>query len=117
MNSMEAISLGEANRGKPLMVFDWDKAAQMIKASGVSEASAGLRGDWDYTGGTIFKDGKPDHDGYTYLASTWAKPELELDGQQRMECWKFQSDTPEWDAHTKWPDSAVAIIAGKALSV
>ena len=34
------------------MVFDWNKAAQIIKERGATNASAGLSGDWEYTGGT-----------------------------------------------------------------
>ena len=110
MNTMMAFAMGEANRGKELMVFDWDKAASLIKESGVKEASAGLRSDWEYTGGSIFSDGKPDMEDYTYLASTWAVPELYLDGEI-VECYKMKSETPRWDSDTKWPESALAILS------
>ena len=112
MNTMSAFAMGDANRGRELMVFDWDKAAQMIKDSGYKEASAGLRGDWEWTGGTIFEDGKINKDDYTYLSSTWAVPEIEIDGDTN-ECYKMQHEVPEWDSDTKWPDSAVEIINSK----
>ena len=112
MDTLFAFARGESNRHKPLMVFDWDKAARLIKESGVTEASAGLAGDWDYIGGEILREGKPYMDGYTYLASTWAQPELRLGYGMEQECWKFQSDTPEWDAQTKWPESALTILRG-----
>lgn len=72
MNTLEAFAMGEAHRGRELMVFDWNEAARRIKASGCSEASAGLRDDWEWTGGLIFSDGEPCTTEYTYLASTWA---------------------------------------------
>jgi hypothetical protein len=112
MDSMKALAMGEANRGKELMVFDWDKAAEMIKASGCKEANAGLGGDWEWTGGSILIDGKPDFDSYTYLASTWAIPELEIDGDL-CSCYRMQHEVPEWDSQTKWPPSALKILEGK----
>lgn len=109
MNNLSAYALGEANRGKEMMVFDWDKAAELIKEHGATKASAGLQDDWEYTGGPILRDGKPDLEGYTYLASTWAIPEIKIDGV-KYECYKMQSETPNWDNATKWPDSAKAIL-------
>lgn len=111
MDSMQAFAMGEANRDKELMVFDWDKAAQLIKERGSKQASAGLAGDWEWTGGDIMQDGKPvlRDDSYTYLASTWATPELDIDGW-RIDCFRMQSETPEWDAETTWPESALAIL-------
>lgn len=112
MNTMQAFAMGEANRGKEEMVFDWDEAARLIKESGCTDAYAGLRDDWEYTGGMIFDDGQPYYGGYTFLASTWAVPELEIDGKL-IPCYKMQSETPGWDSDTKWPDSALAILKGE----
>lgn len=104
-----AFAMGEANRHKSLMVFDWDKAAELIRERRPKRAEAGLSGDWEYTGGVIYEDGLPVRDDYTYLASTWATPELYID-DECVDCWRYQDDTPDWDAHTKWPDSAVAVL-------
>lgn len=112
MDTMNAFMMGETNRHKELKVFDWDKAAQLIKENGFKDASAGLAGDWEYTGGEIFTDGKPNMDDYTYLASTWATPEIEIDGEV-YDCYKMESETPNWDSHTKWPKSALDIINQK----
>ncbi len=112
MDSFSAFARGQANRHKEAMVFDWDKAAQLIKESGCKEASAGLSGDWEYTSGSIFEDGKPNLVSCTYLASTWATPELEIDGEI-YDCYKMQSEVPDWGADTKWPDSAVKILEGQ----
>lgn len=110
MNNLQAFANGEANRGKPLMVFDWDKAAYLIKELKPNNVSAGLRGDWEYTGGCIFSDGKPvpREDTYVYLASTWAIPEIEIDVSV-FPCWKYAEGTG-WDADTYWPKSALSIL-------
>ena len=65
---MQAFMMEEANRNKELMVFDWERAAQRIKETGAKEASAGLYSDWEYTGGAIWRDGKPvdSDDTYSY---------------------------------------------------
>lgn len=59
MTTDEAFEIGRRSHGKRIMTFDWIKAAKIIKETGATEASAGLRGDWGYTGGQIFVDGKP----------------------------------------------------------
>lgn len=109
MDSMAAFAMGEANRGKEPMVFDWDKAASLIKEHKPKFAQAGLRGDWEWTGGVIF-DGQPTEKHYTYLASTWATPELDIDGGL-YPCFRMQSEVPDWGSDTKWPESALAILA------
>ncbi len=113
MNTLKAFAMGEAYRDPPLMVFDWDKAARIIKEKNATAASAGLSGDWEYTGGEIFTDGKPNTDERTFLASTWATPELEIDGEV-IECYLMEEDVPkEWGAplyNIKWPKSSLAIL-------
>jgi hypothetical protein len=98
------------------MVFDWDKAARLIKERGATEASAGLRGDWEYTGGSIFSGGKPDMGSYTYLASTWAVPEIEINGET-LDCYIMEENVPKsWGGDfsgAKWPHSALEILRGK----
>ena len=100
------------NRGKENMVFDWHKAARLIKEHNANNASAGLSGDWEYTGDEIFTNGQPNTDSFTYLSSTWATPEIEIDGDI-MDCYIMQSESPngEWDSDTKWPESALNILA------
>ena len=111
---MAAFMMGQANRDSELMVFDWELAAKIIKEKGIKNASAGLQGDWDYTGGSILIDGKPETDEWSnlYLASTWAIPELEIDGM-RMDCFKMQSETPGWGSETFWPEEALKILKGE----
>lgn len=92
-----------------MMIFDWDKAAKLIRERKPQRASAGLRGDWEYTGGIIFEDGKPVMDYYTYLASTWATPELIMDGDI-VECYRMNHEVPGWNHATKWPKSALDIL-------
>ena len=93
---------------KDMMVFDWDKAARLIAERKPQSAMAGLRGDWKNTGGMIYEDGKLITDKYTYLASSWAIPELDM-AEETVACFRFASQTPMWHAHTKWPKSAVEI--------
>ena len=82
MDTYSAFAMGEAHRNGRTMVFDWRKAATLLKERGATDASAGLRGDWGYTGGSILEDGTPveKDDTYTYLASTWATPEIDIEG-------------------------------------
>lgn len=108
MDSMSAFVRGEMNRGNPLMVFDWVKAAKLISENRDSTIRAGLAGDWEYTGGTIWKNGKPAK-GYTYLASTWATPEIEIDGCTE-DCYVMESVHPDWDADTYFPPEALEIL-------
>ena len=109
MDAFEKAAKGRANRGKELRVFDWNKAAQLIKERQPKRASAGLKHDWEFTGGEIYCDGKIREAGYTYLASNWATPELDMDGEL-VSCYKMQSQTPNWDANTTWPQSAKDIL-------
>lgn len=97
-------------------VFDWNKAAQIIKDRNVYSAAAGLDEDWGCTGGSIWYDGKPvaENNTYTFLASSWATPVLVLyseEDAEYIECWKYAVETPEWTAKTYWPESALAIIS------
>lgn len=112
MDSMSAFARGEMSRGAPTRVFDWVRAAERINEVKPSMASAGLSGDWEYTGGLIYTaDGIPDEDDtYVFLASTWAIPELSLDGAIE-DCWTWQGDTG-WGAHTYWPEEARRILSG-----
>ena len=112
MDTMMAFVMGEMNRGKEMKVFDWDKAAELIKEHKPKFARAGLRGDWEYTGNTIYMGGRPVKNTYTYLASTWATPELEINGTM-YDCYKMEHEVPDWGANTKWPKSALAILEGR----
>jgi hypothetical protein len=111
MDTMSAFARGQASHGNELKVFDWEKAARLIVERKPKVASAGLQDDWEWTGGTIFEDGKPvpKEETHTYLASTWATPELELDGEI-MDCFRMHSTTPGWDASTYWPPEALEIL-------
>lgn len=115
MDSIRAFAMGQMSQDREPMVFDWDKAARLIKERNPREVNAGLHSDWEWTGGNIYRDGKPNFEDYTYLASTWATPEIELDGEIE-DCYKMKSELPDWNANTKWPDSSLKILNG-ALSI
>jgi hypothetical protein len=116
MNNASAFIMGELNRGMEMMVFDWNKAAKLIKDYNAKNARAGLNSDWEYTGGEIFIDGKPNKEGYTFLSSTWATPEIEINGEI-FDCYIMESKMPkEWGedfASIKWPESALIILNEK----
>jgi len=109
-----AFIMGEANRGKEMMVFDWNRAAMRITEEHPKSASAGLRDDWEWTGGEIYRDGKPIKNESTYLASTWATPELEMDGNIEP-CYRMESEAPGWNSGTKWPESALNILKSNII--
>jgi hypothetical protein len=102
---------------RPAMVFDWDRAAWLIREFKATYASAGLAGDWEYTGGPILEDGRPVDPEYTsaWLVSNWEEPQLLLEGEA-IPCWRLLDHAPDWDEGTYWPDSARAILAGEAPS-
>ena len=116
MNTLEAYARSQSSQGNRLRVFDWEKAARLILEKNPKEASAGLRGDWEWTGGTIYSNGKPDMDSYTFLGSTWAIPEIDIDGQVE-ECWRYKDETPGWGSKTKWPESAILILKKSSTSI
>lgn len=105
-------ALGEMlfNTGNPYMVFDWAKAAQIIRDEQPTRVEAGLAGDWGYTGGVIFEDGRIVEESYTYLSSFWATPQIKVDGEHR-DCYIIADDNTEWDAKTKWPAEVRAILS------
>jgi hypothetical protein len=111
MDTFKAFVMGTINCNKETMVFDWLKAANIIKQKKPKQASAGLSGDWEWTGGKIWENGKPiaKKDTYTYLESTWAVPELMIDGKT-IECYEMKHKLPMYDCHTYWPKEALDII-------
>ena len=108
MDSMIALMMGEMHRNDKRKVFDWDKAAELIIKYDLTDADAGLKEDWCFTGGNILTDGNLNINSYTYLASTWATPVLWTD-DAIYECWVWEDET-DWDRDTKWPQSAIEIL-------
>lgn len=108
MNTELAFLIVRAHEAAEHMVFDWDRAAKMIAKRRPTQASAGLRDDWENTGGVIYENGKAVKDSYTFLESYWATPELEMDGEVTP-CYLMKSMT-KWDAMTKWPKSSLKIL-------
>jgi hypothetical protein len=111
MDTMSAFARGQAAKGQLQRVFDWVKAAEIIKERQPTEASAGLAEDLGWTSGPIWVDGKPvkREDTYVYLSSNWAVPVLIIDGHE-IECWKYEKDTPEWNSGTYWPPEACVVL-------
>lgn len=114
MDTMTAFMMGQANRGREKKVFDWRKAAEIICDRHPRRAVAGLQYDLANTSGTIYEDGHIVEDDYTYLASVWANPVLILftddDEEEEILCYRMAHEVPNWDAHTKWPESSLKIL-------
>lgn len=103
-------------KGNPQRVFDWDKAARIIKDALEKDpnltAEAGLEGDWDYTGGVIFNNGKPNTEDYTYLSSNWATPTLILtiNGEsESMDCYTTEEKS-RFGSDSKWDNRSLTIL-------
>ena len=62
------------------------------------------------------EDGKPVMDDYTFLASTWAVPELDIDGDI-VECFRMEHEVPGWGSDTKWPKSALDILSSEEMEM
>lgn len=114
MDTISAYFRAQAASDKPQKVFDWDKAAHIIRESGTTYASAGLSEDWEWTGGPIYNEEGiiPRENTRVYLSSNWAIPELEIEGDL-IECWIYENDSPGWDENTYWPESARKILEEK----
>lgn len=97
-------------------VFDWHKAAELIRAYDLLNVEAGLAEDWGYTSGDILSEGErvPKEKTYVFLASDWATPVLhDVDADIVYECYIHDTDeeNPQgWNAYTYWPESAVALM-------
>lgn len=94
-------------------VFDWIKAAEIIKEKKAMNAEAGLIEDWFWTGGSILHDGAfvLENDNL-YLSSLWATPVICIDGKFE-ECWVRESEAHGWGSGTIWPPEALDIMEGK----
>lgn len=110
MDTMMAAARAEIARANndPMRVFDWNKAAQILKERNPEVAEAGLSDDLEWTSGIIWYNHEPIMDDYTFLASCWAVPVLIIDDVE-IECWVYMDDVI-WNADTKWPDSAIEVI-------
>ena len=109
MNTLHAFYINQSTPDGHEKVFDWDKAAKIIKEEQPESAYAGLAEDWEWTSGIIYENSKPIKNKYTYLASRWATPVLILDDKE-IEC--YQPDEYHgWNADTKWPESALKILS------
>ena len=101
---------GYENQDKPLMVFDWERAAQIIRDRGPKTAEAYLETDYFWTGSDIYQDGKPILDATPYLHSTWARPMLILNGEEPgIACFKMENEV-SWSGKDCWPGQSLKIL-------
>ena len=108
METLKDIAINESKDGK---VFDWDKAAKIIKERKLETASAGMAEDWFWTGTTIYKNSRPIKNNYTCLASNWATPVLRFNDEEIV-CYQPRG-YHGWDEDTRWPKSALKILNSK----
>ena len=95
-----------------LNVFDWEKAAKLIRDRKPKLVEAGLEDDWDYTGGKIYENGDivPKDKTYTYLASVWCIPKIIIDDEE-LDCFVvLESENSKWNSGTYWPEEALEIL-------
>jgi hypothetical protein len=90
-------------------VFDWIKAAELIRDRRPSVAIAGLREDMEWTSGKIYRDGQIVDGDYVWLSSDWATPTIVLDDEWIDCC--LPADECEWGTKTVWPNEARDILA------
>lgn len=98
MDTMQAFAMNKiaTAKGNKMRQLDWDKAKEICEKNKGKTIYAGLQYDMEWTGGCIF-DGEKYVRDYVFVASTWATPILEIEGEE-IECWKYGEDTdmPKW---------------------
>lgn len=113
-NAMMMRGIAEAT-GQMEKIFDWDKAAELIRTVKPTTAEAGLVEDFGCTGGIIYEDGEIVKDAYAHLSSIWATPGMYMDDVW-YDCYVTEDRNPKgWDCDTMWPQSAVRIIQEEDL--
>lgn len=97
-----------------IKVFDWVKAARLIKERNPERVEAGLYEYWTLSG-SIYDHGKVQNGGFACFASNWATPVSDFcnDDEDFIECWKYQHEVPDWNENTIWPEEALAILKGE----
>lgn len=79
--------------------MNWKKVQQIVDKNPNSVIYAGLQEDWNNTSGLIFARGEY-YDGYVYVASSWATPIVDVDGEE-IECWTYEK-TKEGSGRPSW---------------
>ena len=118
---------GEREEGqkRTRKVFDWDKAAKIIREKNAESAMAGVRNDfdWEWTGGIILEKGEPVFSCGDCLETTFGVPEIVLMDDEgfytmtdAIECYKEKCGETDRDNKRAWPESALKILKGEAHS-
>lgn len=104
-----------------MMVFDWVKAAKVIRDACPKEAIAGLHGYMTLTAVMIWRDGSIHKNGWGIAMGITNRPILRVITENgkavNYECWRSLADTPqEWIDKgmalrtVNWPEDAEAIL-------
>lgn len=104
---MEAIATKPIGKIKSL---DWEKAKKLVEEHPNSVIQAGLLEDWSNTSGLIAADGKYCADSYVFVASKWATPIVDIDGEE-IECWEYAKKTNDCSKRPKWWGKGKEIIS------
>ena len=111
MDTIKAIQLAELSSGIENKVFDWVKAANIIKENPNKNWNAGLSCDLEWTGGRIWDADKKniDNNSYTFLSSNWAIPVIYDDSGLEIECYVKATET-EYGEETRYPKEFMDIL-------
>lgn len=95
MNIYDRIFQEYFSQNRPMMIFDWQKAAKIINERKPSYASAKIDGD-DETETSIFANGKAIifNGRPGFVCSHWGEPTLCIDGEE-IPCYTYEADEEE----------------------
>jgi hypothetical protein len=98
---------------QPRRVFDWDRAAEIIREHRPKSVVVGRKGDTTGFIEPIYADGEVAPRGAVAPTLVSFLPlVLRLDWGEEVECWAYDFEHPEWTAETWWPSSALHILTG-----
>ena len=93
------------------MVFDWEKAAEVLRERQPVAASVSFIGKHERTEPVlIYRDGEPTPDPRTFCPyDAFDKPTLLIDGDE-IECFRLENTITTWAIDEYWPESARRIL-------
>lgn len=109
LNTVKAMfQFGHISKDKCDMVFDWEKAAQIIKDTRPYIAYAQLEEDWEKETRKIYQGGIPVYSETVH--SQKYRPMLVVNSEKPIPCFKMEYDT---NGMEPWPTRALNILEGK----
>lgn len=109
LNTVRAMFFhGQINRHRCDLVFDWEKAARLIREKKPYIAHAGLEDSWEREYRKIYQGGLPVYS--ETFHSPNKKPVLIMNSSEPIPCCKMEYDT---NGMEPWPREALDILEGK----